>query len=280
MASIEPPDDLRRMAIASASAKSDTRSNGHRSRPESPAFDSPDKRRRVEQTGAGAYAGPYQAHPPSPIGSGPYVNGDVPPGVIVVPYQPSPPHTDRGSPFADALPSSRIDTKPYGIDNLGQPLVKGSGCGPAQGEERQPLIATYDPRHPGVQHDERYYSAAPQRPPEPRHGFVDAQVAPIQYVPLPAPVRDHHVRPTYVRLPAQECHRPGYQQAQPQPRIVYVEAPRQYTPMHGAPAAVQQLPRPAPNGYKQQQPPATVPLAAPSGYAPPANGQPHYYYPR
>ncbi|KAF7191349.1 hypothetical protein HII31_07372 [Pseudocercospora fuligena] len=281
VASIEPPDDLRRMAIASASAKSDTRSNGHHSRPESPSYDSPGKRRRVEQPRTGHYVNPYQAQPPSPIGSGHYANAQPskpPVGVMTMPYQPSPPQTDRGSPFADAAAPSRADLRPSTYVPPGLPEVNGSTYRPTQGENRPLADVSYDPRQPMMQQDERYHSTVPQRQPEPRHGFVDAQVAPIQYVPLPPQGQDQYGRPTYARVPAHDYHRSGYQAGQPPPRVVYVEAPRQYTPVHGAPAAVQQLPRAAPNGAYKQQPTTAAPVTVPA-YAPVA-GQQQYYYPR
>ncbi|KXT13616.1 hypothetical protein AC579_9763 [Pseudocercospora musae] len=282
VASIEPPDDLRRMAIASASAKSETRSNGHHSRPESPSYDSPGKRRRVEQPRTGPFVNPYQAQPPSPIGSAQYANAQPskpPAGFMTMSYHPSPPQTDRGSPFADAaVAASRADLRPSTYVPPPLPEVNGSTYRPMQVENRPLADVSYDPMQPMMQRNERYHSAVPQRQPEPRHGFVDAQVAPIQYVPLPPQGQDQYGRPTYARGPAHDYHRSGYQIGQPPPRMVYVEAPRQYTPVHGAPAAVQQLPRAAPNGACKQQPSTAAPVTVPA-YAPVA-GQPQYYYPR
>ncbi|KXT01487.1 hypothetical protein AC578_4526 [Pseudocercospora eumusae] len=282
VASIEPPDDLRRMAIASASAKSDTRSNGHHSRPESPSYDSPGKRRRVEQPRTDRFVvNPYQAQPPSPIGSGHFANAQPSKplvGVMTMPYQPSPPQTDRGSPFADAAVPSRADLRPSTYVPPGLPEVNGSTYRPMQGENRPLADVSYDPRQPMMQQNERYHSAVPQRQPQPRHGFVDAQVAPIQYVPLLPQGQDQYGRPTYARVPAHDYHRSGHQTGQPPHRVVYVEAPRQYTPVHGAPAAVQQLPRAVPNGAYKQQPSTAAPVTVPA-YAPVA-GQQQYYYPR
>lgn len=100
------------------------------------------------------------------------------------------------------------------------------------------------------------------------HGLVDAQIAPIQYVPL---------RPTYRTHEATSRH--GAQPGIPQ-RVVYARHPQaQYQPqpmqhipqpVHGAPAAVQQMSR------SVRHPEHLIPLTQVQH----ANIQPTHYYPR
>lgn len=107
--------------------------------------------------------------------------------------------------------------------------------------------AAYDPHQPLVR-----VNVDPNRPGNvvpphmvTRSGFVDAQVAPIQYVPLPAQYASHtgHLpQPRegyYAQQPSKGADRPST-------RVVYVDHPRLgygvSQPQHGAPAAVQSAP--------------------------------------
>lgn len=80
---------------------------------------------------------------------------------------------------------------------------------------------------------------------ERRSGFVNASVAPIQYVPLPQQNGKHYDGQFQSRAAAFQAQNlpAAHGNFQPQ-QIIYVHAPHSAPqPVHGAPAAVQQLPR-------------------------------------
>lgn len=117
-----------------------------------------------------------------------------------------------------------------------------------------------------------------------RNGFVNASVAPIQYVPHPQQNGQYEVSaqsraPVYQTREYPRGHHQAYGSKQPQ-QVIYVEAARGTPqPVHGAPAAVQQLPR-AGAAPGQMQPldaryavPGIHPYPVAHGHAP------HYYYP-
>ncbi|KAI5369465.1 hypothetical protein Slin15195_G003410 [Septoria linicola] len=251
IASIEPQDDLRRKGITSAVAQpSDARSNGHRSRPGSPAHDTNGKRRRLDSYSQGGrtveprsqYSSPSNRSNGQPVGS----SNAVPATRVYANGHPRPQSASRGSPFADRV-----------VPRHEQPQAMSYGA---------PLpVARYEvhtqPTRPDPRPDHRTNGVDSHAVTQ--HGFVDAQVAPIQYVPIS---RQYSLpRPPPGRYYAQGY--PGG--APPGAQVVYVEQPRpgymQPQPVHGAPAAVQPAPVTVSTGY--------APAAA--KYAP----QPQYYYP-
>ncbi|GIZ39968.1 hypothetical protein CKM354_000332700 [Cercospora kikuchii] len=246
VASIETQDNLRRKAMSSATA-GHTRapSNGHRSHPVSPVRDSTGKRRRLDSHGQNG-----SSNDPAQYYRSPLHTPSRPPGADLkesIHVQPQADH--RGSPFADR--PSVPETQP----RQGVTFVHGA---PAP-------LPTYGLPQGTVQKDPRVHQngTVMDSRAAPKYGFVDAQVAPIQYVPisrqyLPRPQAERHVG-----------YGPG-NNGRSVPQVMYVNQVQpgyayQAQPVHGAPAPVQ----PAP---------VTVPAPYPAG-APQYAPQPRYYYP-
>ncbi|KAM3419288.1 hypothetical protein BST61_g5225 [Cercospora zeina] len=251
IASIEPQDNLRRKAISSATA-GHTRapSNANRSLPVSPVRDSSGKRRRLDNYGQnGSSIDPAQYYrsplhtPFRPYGA--YFEKLEPKETVQTHPQADP----RGSPFADrpSMPEIQSRLAPSFADGAPAP------------------VTTYGLPQGTVQHDYRVHQngANVDSRSAPKYGFVDAQVAPIQYVPIsrqyvPRPPADRHV-----------AYGPG-SSGRAVPQVMYVNQAQpgyayQAQPVHGAPAAVQ----PAPVTISTPYAPSTA------QYAP----QPRYYYP-
>lgn len=289
LTSIEPHDDLRRVAIASASAQNDGRSSGYRSRPVSPDQESLGKRRRIDAPSAVHQV--QLRSPMDPAQYNPVQQHNRPNGVIDLTMQSSPPRPDRGSPYGYAYPSPRVEYRPVHQGPSGSHVVNEAllASYPGSQNTRRHTNEPYDPRQPMLPSFDRNQSRASsvsQREPDPRLGFVDAQVAPIQYVPHTQRA-DRYAGAQYVRPAGYETHAPNNSYGQPQPRVVYLDAPRVAPmPVHGAPAAVQQVPRGAPNASHPQLPSASVAQGpVPPSHMPVAEGyqpqpEPQYYYPR
>lgn len=187
VASIEPEDDLRRKAMASASAQQHNGyASGHRSLPASPQGSS-GKRRRLDTNGHNGVQPHAQPQYTSP--------------------------TDR---YADGHRSS----------------TRGAPLPPSSYVAQQPLVRINDdPHRTGNGISSHMVS---------RSGFVDAQVAPIQYVPL----SQHHTGHTgHLPRPPPRDEYHVQSRTGPATRVVYVERPQAGyglpQPQHGAPAAVQ-----------------------------------------
>lgn len=241
VASIEPQDDLRRKAMASASAQQHNGyASGHRSRPASPQGLS-GKRRRLDTNGHNGVQPHAQPQYTSPTDRT-YRLAETYIGSPMLASKTRPRSADCGSPRADGH----------------RPSTRGAPLPPSSYVAQQPLVRINDdPHRTGNGISSHMVS---------RSGFVDAQVAPIQY----APLSQHHTSHKG-HLPRPPPGDEYYVQSgtRPATRVVYVESPQAGyglpQPQHGAPAAVQ---------------PAHVNVAA--KYAPPIAGDyaPHrYYYP-
>lgn len=195
VASIEPHEELRRAALMPAPAGND-RVGQYMPRAASPEGGRPDKRQRTDYPTPVATADMYR-QPHSPAGS-----------VRVQPM--NHPHVQR-------------------VEPTGAPSAYGSPYEHRGIQRDEP----YDPRWPllPANHGQAAFGENAHRANEARPAFVNAQVAPIQYMERPVQsTRAHTAQPQ------------GY--GMQQPRVVYLAAGTpQPQPIHGAPAAVQQVPR-------------------------------------
>lgn len=196
VASIEPHEELRRAALMPASA-GDDRVYPNMPRAASPEGGRPAKRRQTDYPTPVATADMYR-QPHSPAGS-----------VRVHPM--GHPHMQR-------------------IEPMGGPSAYGLPYEHRRIQEEEP----YDPRWPllPANHGQATFGENGHRADEARPAFVNAQVAPIQYMERPLQsTRAYTAQPQ------------GYGMQQ-QPRVVYLAAGTpQPQPVHGAPAVVQQVPR-------------------------------------
>lgn len=274
VASIEPQDNLRRAAIASHS-----RQNGSRSRPATPNSDHSGKRRRVDLTTPVSTTEGNRVQRYSPSSSvaaqsfDPYARSriSIEGGSQVAPQCAGQPVRPEG-PYAPSTGGfSSRPQETYHMQNFAQ-------HDPSR-RPPPPDPEPYDPLRPLIRADDRreYHAGRDHRQDQrPKTAIMDAQVAPIQYVPHPQQNGAQYQNAP--RPSAYDPQRPDlrYQGAQ-QPQVVYIQAP---TPVHGAPAAIQQVPRGnvQANGY-----PAVYQVPANSAHPPLPIGQTHqtpYYYPR
>ncbi|KAF2206707.1 hypothetical protein CERZMDRAFT_103102 [Cercospora zeae-maydis SCOH1-5] len=249
IASIEPQDNLRRKAISSATAgHTRAHSNGHRSHPVSPVRDSTGKRRRLDSYSQnGPSTDPAQYYR-SPLHTPFRTHGAHPEKLDPKESVYTQPQADpRGSPFAGRPSMPEVQPRQDSFFAYGAPA-------PVTGLPQGTVPHGYRVHQNSTNVESR--SA-------PKYGFVDAQVAPIQYVPLS---RQYLPRPPAERHAASG---PG-SSGRAVPQVMYVNQAQpgyayQAQPIHGAPAAVQ----PAPVTISTSYPASTA------QYAP----QPRYYYP-
>lgn len=204
--SIEPQDDLRRKAIASASAQ---QHNRHRSRPASPPG-STGKRRRLDTDG-------HNGPPPSVQLQYTYPM-DISHRLAEM-YGGSPTCTDQTRPHSASLGSFYADSR-RASSTRGAPL---------------PNVA-HDPYQPVVRINMDPNRAA---------NGIPVTRSPIQYVPLPPQYGDQ-MRHLPLSRDRHYTQQPSNGAARPSTRVVYVDQPRagygMSQPQHGAPAAVQPAP--------------------------------------
>ncbi|CAK3891845.1 Hypothetical predicted protein [Lecanosticta acicola] len=248
IASIEAHEGSRRAAKTNASTRNEHPFLDPRARPASPDSERSEKRRRMDYPTPVNTADQYR-QPRSPAGS-----------ARVHPAEQLARHGGRSGTVPTYLEHS-----PY--NQLASYYNGRNGGAPEPYDPRQPLL-------PVNQGPFRLQSDV-QRDGEARPPFIDAQVAPIQYMPLPQEQR----RMDTVAPRRHEVRHSG-PVAHQQPRVIYLQAPPPHSyhtpqPVHGAPAVVQQIPR-----TNEQQVASSPPVAGlqppPAGYVP----QPQYYYPR
>ncbi|EME48774.1 hypothetical protein DOTSEDRAFT_49180 [Dothistroma septosporum NZE10] len=269
VASIEPHDNLRRAAIASASAFGPgARQHGNRSRPVTPNSDGSDKRRPVETTA------------PAAMTEGSRVPRFSPPTSVAaqVPDVYARPRKSIEGPVQGVPRCYGQSMRPQGLYAQPQAVYIGrpQGQHPPQNAAHHdshrrppPNSEPYDPLQPLIRADDRrdYYAGRdPGYDQQPKPAIVDAQVAPIQYIPHPWQNGGQYQHPA--RSLTYDPQRPNsrYQAAQ-RPRVVYIQAP---SPVHGAPAAIQQVPR---GSVQANECPAVYQLPATAADQPPPVGQ-------
>lgn len=263
--SIEPQEDLRRVAMSSAAVQhGEVRSGKNRSHPATPESEKSDKRRRMDIPSARvetneAGRSPYWRNPPARSWHTPVEQSRQELFQSEMPF-----FQQQGNSWSGVRREQQGLNRPphpkYGaLSTDGRPTELAPSPNPAPYDPQKPLLRLEDYRAHG--RGSVPTASRPER--DHRLGFVDAQVAPVQYAPHPQPPEEQPVPFHYRPMPDNSFQQ--YHPAHAQPQVIYVQAPQTPQPVHGAPAAIQQVPRQAPPAASAvfQQP------AAPSAHQPP-----------